>query len=87
MEAIVCRSSEQIYEDNVMELHTRLTTWERKLKTEGCYDYSEREFKYAQLEKLRGLIAKVEEAILNGHYVDIRITEMLGIKYSTLLRY
>ena len=87
MEAIVCRSSEQIYEDNLSELHTRLTQWKRRMENEGCFDWRQREFKSTQLYKLSALIASVENAILNDTYVNINSTELLGIKYSTLIRY
>lgn len=86
MEAIVCRSSEQIYEDNLVELHNRLTRWKTQLINTGCCDYRDMDWKKAQLARLQSLIDRVENAILNGNAIDIRNTEVLGIKYSSMLR-
>lgn len=87
MEAIVCRSSEQIYEDNVCELHNRLTRWSKQLRNEGCYDYRDVKWKKEQLVRLQALIDKVEAAILEGSYIHVGATEALGIKYSSMIRY
>ena len=87
MEAIVCRSSEQIYEDDLVELHNRLTRWKTQLINTGCYDYRDMDWKKAQLARLQSLIDRVENVILNENAIDIRNTEVLGIKCSSMLRY
>lgn len=63
MEAIVCRSSEQIYEDNVLELHTRLTAWTRELANERCFTPRECPRKAGKLVRMRALIAGVESGL------------------------
>lgn len=84
MEAIVCRSSEQIYEDNVCELHTRLTQWLRTLRNERTFDWRDRERKTRNVEKLSALVLKVEYAIENDVHIDIRSTELLGIHLAAM---
>ena len=87
MNVITCRSSEQIYEDNLVELHSRLSRWKKQLINSGCCDYRDMDWKKAQLARLQPLIDRTEKAILEGEFVDICITERLGIKYSSMLRY
>ena len=71
MEVIVCRSSEQIYEDNVLELHTRLITWQRELANERCFTGREVQRKSDKLARMRALVADVEDAILAGRRIDL----------------
>ena len=85
MEAIVCRSSEQIYEDHLCELHTRLTRWTRELRNEPCFTARECERKAGKLVRMRALIAGVENAILDGRYIDLYRIETEGIRTSSML--
>ena len=85
MEAIVCRSSEQIYEDNVLELHTRLTAWTRDLANERCFTGREVQRKSDKLARMRALIAGVEDAILDGRRIDIYKVERAGIHTASML--
>lgn len=87
MVEFVCRSPIQEYEDNLVELHTRLTKWRKELVNERCFEPGEYSWKQSQLKKLDGLVVKTEAAILNGDHIDIYVTETLGIKYSSMLRY
>ena len=80
MEAIVCRSSEQIYEDNVLELHTRLARWTRELANERCFTPRECSRKAGRLVRMRALIAGVEDAILDGRCIDLYRVETEGIR-------
>ena len=85
MEAIVCRSSAQIYEDNVCELHTRLTKWRRELRNAVCFDYRERERKTECLKRMDDLIARVERSIEHGGtFIEICTIERLGIAYAAM---
>jgi len=86
MEAIACRSIEQAQEDNVCELHTRLTRWLMELRATKCFDSYDQRRKYLNVEKLKGLIEKVEFAIEQGKpdKVNVYIVERLGIKYSSI---
>lgn len=87
---IACRSTQQIHEDNVVELHNRLTKWMRQLKNERCLDYREVEWKTVQVVRLQKLIDNTEAVLLGevpASTFDVGITERLGIKYSTMLRY
>ena len=90
MNVIVCRSTQQIDEDNVCELHNRLTRWLRTLRNQQCFDWRERDWKQQQIVKMERLIATVEE-VINGErplsQLNIYTTETLGIKYSSMLRY
>ena len=61
---IVCRSSEQIYEDHLCELHTRLTRWTRELRNEPCFTARECERKRDKLTRMQTLIDSVEDAML-----------------------
>ena len=85
MEAIVCRSSTQIYEDNVLELHTRLMAWTRELANERCFTGREVQRKSDKLVRMRALVADVEEAILDGRCIDLYRVEMEGIRTSSML--
>ena len=85
MEAIVCRSSAQIYEDNVLELHTRLTAWTRELANERCFTEREVQRKAGKLVRMRALIADVENAILDERYINLYRIEMEGIRTSSML--
>lgn len=87
---ITCRSTKQIHEDNVVELHTRLTKWMRELKNERCLDYREVEWKTVQVVRLQKLIDNTEAVLLGdvpAAEFDVCLTERLGIKYSSMLRY
>lgn len=87
---IQCRSTKQIHEDNIVELHNRLTKWMRQLKNERCFDYREVEWKTVQVVRLQKLIDNTEAVLLGdvpASSFDVHITEHLGIKYSTMLRY
>ena len=86
-QVIECRSLTQAYEDNLVELHNRLTKWSKQLYNERCFGPQEYTWKQCQLKKLDALIVKTESAILDGDHIDIYITEMLGIKYSSMMRY
>lgn len=87
---IECRSSVQIDEDNVCELHNRLTKWMRELRNERCFDYKDIEWKRAQMTRLEKLIVDTEQ-VINGEMplqdFNVWIVERLGIKYSSMLRY
>lgn len=86
---ITCRSTKQIHEDNVVELHNRLTKWMRRLKNERCLDYRDIEWKTAQIVRLQKLIDNTEAVLLGdvpAAMFDVCITERLGIKYSSMLR-
>ena len=86
---ITCRSTKQIHEDNVVELHTRLTKWMRQLKNERCLDYREVEWKATQVVRLQKLIDNTEAVLLGdvpASMFDVCLTERLGIKYSSMLR-
>ncbi len=85
MEAIVCRSSEQVYEDNILELHTRLTAWTRELANERCFTPRECSRKAGKLVRMRALIAGVESAILDGRYISLYRIETEGIRTSSML--
>ena len=87
MVEFVCRSPIQAYEDNLVELHNRLTLWLKQLRNERCFEPHDYTWKQSQLKKLEALVAKTEAAILDGDHIDIYITETLGIKYSAMLRY
>ena len=86
---ITCRSTAQIHEDNVVELHNRLCKWMRQLKNERCLDYRDIEWKAAQVVRLQKLIDNTEAVLLGdvpASMFDVHITERLGIKYSSMLR-
>lgn len=86
---IACRSTAQIHEDNVVELHNRLCKWMRQLKNERCLDYRDIEWKTAQIVRLQKLIDNTEAVLLGdvpAAMFDVCITERLGIKYSSMLR-
>ena len=86
---IQCRSTTQIHEDNIVELHNRLTKWMRQLKNERCLDYRDIEWKAAQVVRLQKLIDNTEAVLLGdvpAAMFDVCITERLGIKYSSMLR-
>ncbi len=86
---IACRSTAQIHEDNVVELHNRLCKWMRQLKNERCLDYRDIEWKAAQIDNLQKLIDNTEAVLLGdvpAAMFDVRFTERLGIKYSSMLR-
>ena len=85
MEAIVCRSSEQIYEDNLCELHTRLTRWTKELANEPCFISFEVARKRDKLTRMQTLIDFVEDAMLAGRYVNIYAVELRGIQTSSML--
>lgn len=88
MEAIQCRSPQEIYEDGLVEIHTRLVKWRKELLNAKCFDWRDREWKESQLPKLDGLIRDLDNAICNeGKVVDLWLVETLGIKYSSMLRY
>lgn len=87
---IACRSTKQIHEDNIVELHNRLTKWMRQLKNERCLDYRDIEWKAAQVVRLQKLIDNTEAVLLGdvpASMFDVCFTERLGIKYSSMLRY
>lgn len=87
---IQCRSTTQIHEDNIVELHNRLTKWMRQLKNERCLDYRDIEWKAAQVVRLQKLIDNTEAVLLGdvpAAMFDVCFTERQGIKYSTMLRY
>ena len=87
---IECRSTVQIHEDNVVELHTRLSKWMRQLKNERCFDNRDIEWKAAQIVRLQKLIDDTEAVLLGevpASTFNVCLTERLGIKYSTMLRY
>ena len=87
---IQCRSTKQIHEDNIVELHNRLTKWMRQLKNERCLDYREVEWKTVQVVRLQKLIDNTEAVLLGDvptSEFDVCLTERLGIKYSSMLRY
>ena len=81
---VYCRSSAQIYEDNVCELHTRLTCWQRELRNEPCFNHRERERKRECLKRLGELVQKVEYAIEHATWLDIYSTERWGIAYAAM---
>lgn len=86
---IACRSTKQIHEDNIVELHNRLTKWMRRLKDERCLNYRDIEWKAAQAVRLQKLIDNTEAVLLGdvpAAMLDVCITEHLGIKYSSMLR-
>lgn len=87
---IACRSTKQIHEDNVVELHNRLCKWMRQLENERCLDYRDIEWKATQVVRLQKLI-KVTEEVITGEMplcdFNVYLVERLGIKYSTMLRY
>ena len=85
MEVIVCRSSAQIYEDNVLELHTRLTRWTRELANERCFTGREVQRKSDKLARMRALVADVEDAIIWDRQLDLYEVEMAGIRTSSML--
>ena len=85
MEAIVCRSSAQIYEDNVLELHTRLARWTRELANERCFTSGEVARKADKLARMRALVAYVEAAIIEDRQLDIDKVERKGIELSSML--
>lgn len=83
-QVIECRSTLAIYEDNLMELHNRLTKWHSERRYDKCFTCRERERRAIDVAKLQGLIDRVEAAILGDDArVDIDLTERLGIAYST----
>lgn len=87
---IECRSTKQIHEDNVVELHTRLCKWMKQLQNERCMDYREVEWKAVQVVRLQKLIDNTEAVLLGdvpAAMFDVCLTERLGIKYSSMLRY
>lgn len=87
---IECRSTKQIHEDNVVELHTRLCKWMKQLQNERCMDYREVEWKAVQVVRLQKLIDNTEAVLLGdvpASMFDVCLTERLGIKYSSMLRY
>ena len=87
---IECRSTQQIHEDNIVELHNRLSKWMKQLRNERCMDYREVEWKAAQVVRLQKLIDNTEAVLLGdvpASMFDVHITERLGIKYSSMLRY
>ena len=87
---IECRSTQQIHEDNVVELHTRLCKWMRQLQNERCMDYRDIEWKAVQVVRLQKLIDNTEAVLLGdvpASEFNVYITEHRGIKYSTMLRY
>ena len=84
-DVIVCRSSAQIYEDNVCELHTRLTKWRRELSNEPCFDYRERDRKRECLKRMDDLIQRVERSIEHGGtFIELHTIERLGIAYAAM---
>ena len=85
MEAIVCRSSAQIYEDNVLELHTRLARWTRELASERCFTSREVARKRDKLARMRALVADVEAAIIEDRQLDLYKVERKGIELSSML--
>ena len=85
MEAIVCRSSAQIYEDNVLELHTRLAQWTRELANERCFTSGEVARKADKLARMRALVADVEAAIIEDRQLDLYKVERKGIELSSML--
>ena len=85
MEVIVCRSSEQIYEDNLCELHTRLTRWTKELANERCFSSSEVARKRDKLTRMQTLIDSVEDAMINSRHIDINVVELRGIRTSSML--
>ena len=85
MEVIVCRSSKQIYEDNLCELHTRLTRWTKELVNELCFSSSEVARKRDKLTRMQTLIDSVEAAMLSSRYIDINAVELRGIRTSSML--
>ena len=85
MEAIVCRSSAQIYEDNVLELHTRLARWTRELANERCFTSGEVARKADKLARMRALVADVEAAIMEDRRLNIDYLERKGIRTSSML--
>ena len=85
MEVIVCRSSEQIYEDNLCELHTRLTRWTKELANERCFSSSEVARKRDKLARMRALVADVEASIIEDRQLDLYEVEMAGIRTSSML--
>ncbi len=87
-QVIECRSSHAIYEDNLTELHNRLTKWHRERKYDKCFTGRERERRTTDVAKLQGLIDEVEAAILGGEeHVDIYRVERMGINYASNLGY
>jgi len=87
---IHCRSTTQVHEDNVVELHNRLTKWMRQLKNERCLDNRDIEWKAAQIVRLQKLIDNTEAVLLGdvpASTFNVYITEHRGIKYSSMLRY
>ena len=72
---IVCRSSEQIYEDNVCELHTRLTRWRRELRNAPYWVAFDLEHKRECIKRFDALIQEVERAIERDEPVDIYTIE------------
>ena len=84
MEATVGRPAEQIYEDNVLQLHTRLTARTRELANERCFTPRECSRKAGKLVRMRALIAGVESAILDGRYIDLYRIETEGIRTSSM---
>lgn len=86
---IECRSTQQIHEDNVVELHNRLTKWMRQLQNERCMDYRDIEWKAVQVVRLQKLIDNTEAVLLgevDASEFNVYITEHRGIKYSSMLR-
>lgn len=87
---IECRSTVQIHEDNVVELHNRLSKWMQQLKNERCFDNRDIEWKAAQVARLQKLIDNTEAVLLGevpASEFNVYLTERRGIKYSSMLRY
>ena len=82
---IVCRSVQEQYEDDVLELHTRLVAWQRELRNERCFTSSETSRKASKLLRMQTLIDEVESSIMDGRRVDLYCLERRGIDTSSML--
>ena len=86
MKVIVCRSSEQIYEDDLCALHTRLTRWTKELANARCFSPSEVARKRDKLTRMQTLIDSVEDAMFSSRQININAVELRGIRTSSMLR-
>ena len=62
--SIHCRSTEQVFEDNLCELHTRLQDWLRTLQNERTFCSADVSRKRAGLVGLKALIERTERVML-----------------------
>ena len=82
---IVCRSVQQQYEDDVLELHTRFVAWQRELRNERCFTSGEVSRKASKLLRMQKLIDDLEGAIVGDQRVDLYRLERKGIDTASML--